>query len=247
MKREITVFAVLLVFLTTVGLSQVSSMPQYYYAVEGDQHAAWVAAESALDANGEPDSFLFSESAVRAIKKYQERQPLEEGACLHLGEFYAPEVVDVGDGDHHKYLARDFATTAKSVDWMFEGVVTGSTHGFNGPIPVTLFQVQTEEILKGPRDKHGQYFFLFPVAEFSVGNLKLCKTDQRYPALPEIGDRVILMAHLHLRNSREFLWIHDNIIVLKQDGTVSLPKKFSHLWSHQVEIHSSRGAGERMF
>ena len=218
-------FALLLVHVPPGVLAQEASMPQYYYAFEGDPHAAWVAADSALDAKGEPDSALFSESAVWSIKRYRERQK-SEGACVQLGKVYIPDQIELDDKDGYNYLTDDFASTVKAVDWIFEGIITGSTPGFNGPIPGTLLRVRHENTLKGTEEKTGQYYFFVPVAEFTVGDLRLCKTDQSYPEVPEIGDRVILMAYLHLLNSRSFLWIQDKFIVVKRNGSMSFPEIF---------------------
>jgi hypothetical protein len=70
---------------------------------------------------------------------------------------------------------------------------TDFRYGFKGTTPGRLVRLEPLELLKGNEALLDEYFVFYPVGTFQVGDHKICKTDYRYPAVPEPGDEVVLL------------------------------------------------------
>jgi hypothetical protein len=189
----------------------------------GTPYPAWVAADRVLTPSGEVDPALFSVSD-RFIISGALQQPPREG-CIRWGHEQEVEEITVGS---KKAVRQNLASTAKSAGWVFSATVTARATGFNSSVPGTLLEVVPEETFKGPRDRAGIHYVFFPVGTFSLGRVTICKTDERYPALPEVGERVLLFIDLFWRNEGRFLWTgyDTGIITITRNGEISLPKRY---------------------
>jgi hypothetical protein len=187
----------------------------------GNKYPAWVAAERVLTPSGEVDPSIFSLSDQVIIGQLLHRAA--QDGCIQVGREQADESTGPERRDR-----QTVASMAKSAGWVFRARVTARATGFNGGVPGTLLEIVPEETLKGPSDRSGAHYIFVPVGTFSVGGKKICKTDERYPALPEAGDRVLLFVDLFWRNEGRFLWAggDSGIITIRKEGLVSLPKRY---------------------
>lgn len=189
----------------------------------GTPYPAWVAADQVLTPSGEVDPSLFSLADQFIIKGYLQLPPRE--GCIRLGQEQELEEVRVGP---QKAVRQSLASTARSAGWVFSATVTDRAPGFSGSTPGTLLEVVPQETLKGPQSRGGAHYIFIPVGTFSVGETKICKTDDRYAALPEIGERVLLFIDLFWRNQGQFLWAggDSGIITINKKGVTSLPRRY---------------------
>ena len=153
-------------------------------SIPGTRYPDWVAAERVLTPAGEIDASLLGLSSRLIIGKYL-RRPADKD-CIRWGPGPALESIMSGTPKDRKTLT----SAVKSADWVFRAAVTGSAHGFNGSTPGTLLEIIPEETLKGPRDRAGAHYIFVPVGKFSVGGKRICKTDDRYARLPEVGEHM---------------------------------------------------------
>lgn len=189
----------------------------------GTPFPAWVAADRALAPSGEIDPSLFSPSDRLIIGQYLQKPPRE--GCIRLGHEEQFEDLRVGP---QRAVRQNLASAAKSAGWVFSATATARAPGFNGSVPGTLVEIVPEETFKGPLDRRGVHYIFFPIGTFSLGETKICKTDDRYAALPEVGERVLLFIDLFWRNEGSFLWTggDSGIITINRKGIASLPQRY---------------------
>ena len=187
----------------------------------GRPYPAWVAADRVLTPSGEIDPVLFSPSERSIINRYLQH-PQREG-CIQLG---AEEIEETTIGSREP-SRQNLASMARTADWLFSAIVKARAPGFSSSTPGTLLEIAPEETFKGPRNRGGLHYIFMPVGTFTLDGTKICKTDERYAALPEVGDRVFLFIDLFWRNKGPFLWAGgDSGIVTIKEGSLSLPKRY---------------------
>jgi hypothetical protein len=217
--------ACFLFWLTLSGQPAISGeIPEALYIPEAEStYPAWVAADRALTPSGEVDPSLFSPADQSIISRYL-KLPAHEG-CIRLGQEEEPEGVRVGP---KAAVRQNLASTVKSAGWVFSAKVTARAPGFSGSTPGTLLEIVPEETFKGPRDQDGVYYIFVPVGTFSVNGIRICKTDQRYAILPDVGERTFLFIDLFWRNKGRFLWTggDSGIVTINTKGSVSLPQRY---------------------
>jgi hypothetical protein len=219
--RVLTCF--LLWFLLSV-LPLSAEIPNVLYIPETESpYPAWVRADEVLTPSGEFNASLFSPGA-RSIIQGRLQLPPRDG-CIWWGQEDEEEGVQVGPD---KPARKNLATTARIAGWVFRAKVTARALGFNGSTPGTLLEVLPEETFKGPRDRNGIHYIFFPVGTFWIGETKICKADERYPTLPEIGEHVVLFIDLFWRNESSFLWTggDSGIVTISAKGRASLPQRY---------------------
>jgi len=222
--RKLTCF--LFWVLLSGSTAVLAEIPQVFYiphfSKELNPYPAFAAAERVLTPSGEVNSALFSLGDRSIISGYL-RVPPRDG-CIRLAQERILETVGPERTDR-----QSLADMAKGgAGWVFSARITARAPGFNGSNPGTLLEVVPEEIFKGPRDRGGAHYVFVPIGTFSVGGKKICKTDERYAALPEVGDRVLLFIDLNWLNQGRFLWTGEDsgIITISREGVVSLPKRY---------------------
>lgn len=191
----------------------------------------WVSEQIVLDQTGGFDKRYFTAPEIVALKSILEIPA--EGPCIPDGIHFIDRV-----------NPPDRTTLSKAVRSSSQVVlakITGEAAGFRGAEPGTLFGVSVEKVFRGVSSRP-EYYFFFPVGTVHVGKLTVCKTDPRYPALPKVGDEVILMAPLPPDEASGFLelWNAEGVITLSQDGKVDaseiLAKSLSTLMSRDELI-----------
>lgn len=194
MKISLLVAAVVLTSLllsdgTGHAAGSSGAIPPYIASRFGStSYPAWVSADSVVDQQGK----LILNSLPLSIKSVVAAQ-LEDGTYKKSGcvQFGAVNFDRAGPVKSHASL-RDL--TENSVGIVL-GTVTAIDHGFSLFGPTSLLEIQAEK-LKRTRDfAESEYlYFQYPVAEFEVGGYRFCKTDSRWPAVPQIGDRLLIFS-----------------------------------------------------
>lgn len=213
---------VLFWFIVSVQPARSGEIPELLHIENaGTRYPAWVAANRVLTGSGEVDPALFSPADQHIISESLQLPPRE--GCIRWGHEQELETVGPETGKR-----KNLASTAKNAGWVFSATVRSSAPGFNGSVPGTLLEVVPDETFKGPRDRTRPHYIFFPVGTFSLGRVTICKTDDRYPRLPEVGERVLLFIDLFWRNEGRFLWTGDDtgIVTITRSGEISLPKRY---------------------
>jgi hypothetical protein len=218
--RRLTCFLIWLILSTQIAIS--GEIPEILYISEAETpYPAWVVADRVLTPSGEVDPDLFSVADQVIISKTLKLPP--RGGCIRWGR--TKELETVGP---RRSARQNLASTAKSAEWIFSATVTARAPGFNGSEPGTLLEIFPEEIFKGPRNRRGAHYIFVPIGEFSIGKHKICKTDERYAAFPELGARVVLFLDPFWQNEGHFLWTGEDsgIVTINEKGSISLPQRY---------------------
>ena len=211
----------------------------------------FVAAELAVTPSGAVAEDLFHFAARRTIQHALEtlRDPLG-GDCIPWGEAYHFGVVA-------PHLDSIIALVTHS-EPIVRGRVVGSRPGFSSSVPGQLLKIEVIEELKGDEGLSYGYVF-FPVVRMEVGDQTICKTDVRYPRVPEEGTEILVLAQgLREEAAEPFFRLPDNgtgIVVLSEGGDDrDLPEELReenpgkggrHVLREVRELlGSSRGSGE---
>lgn len=160
------------------------AMPQVLYSSNAaHSFATWVSASAALEPSGSFDERLFHPQIREKLDYHLSQEPSADG-CIPYGPVYFDLVG-----------APDWSTRQKvflNSELVVYGTVVGKEYGFKGSVPGQLLKLETKKVYKGDREHLPAYYVFFPVGEFQVEDLRICKTDNRYPPPPEIGDELIV-------------------------------------------------------
>ena len=122
----------------------------------------------------------------------------------------------------------EFVAIAKTI---VVGTVREREPGFLRGYPATAYWIETEEVLAGPRGKEGggypsEFGFILELGSFEFAGYKFCSPDFLTGPLPEIGDRLLLVARQTLWPTEDGdlpkLWPKDPAFVIERKGTPSL-------------------------
>lgn len=171
----------------------------------------WVGAPTAFDQSGTLKEELFHRASVSALKGILAR-PMLDG-CVKVEEVFY-EYVEMQPRDS---IDLAFSTA----DLVFHGKVTGLSVGFDTGYPATLVRIENLRLAKGSSPLKVAYF-AWPIAEFEVTGKKLCKTDSRYPAPPQLGDEIL--AFVKQTQPIDFPMLHleapGDIVILRANSEV---------------------------
>ncbi|HLX10958.1 MAG TPA: hypothetical protein VKY89_24140 [Thermoanaerobaculia bacterium] len=180
----------------------------------------WVDRSLVLNADGTVNTALIHPQGIREIQALR-RLP-REGGCTLVG----PTLQDIINLPPRDNLEE----ATQSSQLVILGKVTEKAYGVMVDEPGQLLRVEPEEILKGHPREVPAYFVFFPVGTFKLGDLTICKTDNRYPEPPAVGDQVILFSleWQPLDRHEPYLELEDGegIVTIHSSGAVSLPRRF---------------------
>lgn len=174
----------------------------------------WLGAAEVIDASGQVTDQL--PAHLRSTIESLIASPVP-GRCIEVTEYY------------DNYPALQGGTLAEAIDnseQVLTGVVTARAFGFELDEPGQLLRLDLEEVQKGSTAVDYFYFFV-PVGRFWAGPYEICKTDARFPVVPAVGDRIMLLVpgvrnpgEHYLRTSR------DASLIILREADVVLPKQF---------------------
>jgi len=145
----------------------------------------WVSAEMLISRN---DSLLLA-----AYPMIDQRWSAELAAALE----YPPEqCLEIGPGSYASYARLEtFSEAVTTAAAIIHGTVVGIAGGFHaGMHPGLLIQVEVQEWVKrksGYPETPYVYFY-YPVGDFRLGSIRICKKTPGWPDPPEVGDEVLL-------------------------------------------------------
>ena len=216
--------AALLLLLATTATSLFAGTPQSS-VLEGyrpmptqfegysNNEPQFVAADTLSDDSGKLDLSSLDGNASLTIESMLSHPSADKG-CLDYWTSYE----DVDDEP------RTLASALHKAPNVLIGTVTGSQPGFlDLTLPGTLLRVEIDEVLRGLYMEEA--FTFYPVGDFRIGEIDVCKKNPFYPQLPTPGEQVVLLFDkIGLHNV--ILVGGDGIVTLKKDGTVSLSRLF---------------------
>ncbi|MEM8962147.1 MAG: hypothetical protein AAGD38_11760 [Acidobacteriota bacterium] len=183
----------------------------------------WVALDVAVDPNGELNEDIYPLGPRITFKNRitftAERLTPVDG-CRQLGRVPNPDSA---------LKPGTLSAATREADRIARFLVTGSEVGLADiGNPGTLFRAELVEQIHGKLLDHNVYFFAFPVAELKIGGNLYCKTDERYPRLPEVGEEVVLLI------DELDLWVNQyirlasepQVIIFGHDDTIELAPQF---------------------
>lgn len=191
-------------------------MPETFFADAEEQHPSWVSAGRVLTSTGEVDASLFPAPFSEQLR-YVLNLPEKDG-CLRLREVLISRI--------DPPVREDISQAVRTADVVILAQVTGLAPGFRLTEAGHLVRVRPAEVLKGQEKVTlDEYYFFFPVGSFTVGEKRICKIDERYPSLPEVGQEVLLFAFGPA--TRPYLGIQDDggIVVLREDS-LDVPERY---------------------
>jgi hypothetical protein len=192
-----------------------NSLPTELRPSEAGAAAPWIPAENAFTLDGKPRNALITPDTARLLD-WLSKAPIRDG-CTQAG----PVFID-----------RAWATPATLAGAISEArvvlllKVVDRTHGFFMGIPGQLMHLTVEALLKGQSGGVTDYYLLYPVAQFDSGPFRVCKSDERYAAPPNPGDRLIyLQWAAHPSGDPRFLGVPDpkDVIPVTAAGQLILP------------------------
>jgi hypothetical protein len=197
--------------------SSAEEVPRLLYAEKG-QPATFVRLDAVFTPEGRIDPSLFSSSEADTIRAYM--QLPEEKGCVRLRGLIRDYV-----------NARPLSSTeeaSQKAKLILVGVVKAQAQGFSGSEAGTLLEIAPQEVLKGaPRKAESSNYVFFPIATFNLKGRSYCASNPDWPALPEVGDRLLVFIRNHSPSSNSYLPLLDgtDVIVLRSTG-VELPPRF---------------------
>ncbi|MCP4545505.1 MAG: hypothetical protein GY835_03430 [bacterium] len=204
------------------GIAEGDGIPPIIYPNWDDidrTYPRWVSAEAAIAPSGELNRDLFHPQNLILLDDFFATPIDPDLGCIPVAEEFVSWVNPPDRSTLHKAI--------QTSELVFVGEIVDRDFGFDHGIPGQMLGVVPREVLKG--ESLQEHYFFLPIGNLSVGRFKICKTDSRCPPkLPVVGDEVLLMVP-RIHDPREpLLWLvyPESIIVLKEDGSISLPDRF---------------------
>lgn len=187
---------------------------------------AWVAADALLTEDGglsiedlPTGSALLLQQALEAAQ--------ESGAdCIELG----PTYTDLRQGVVIPHDLDDLTANSLAI---LRGTVTARGGGFFAGRAGLLLEVEVSETLKrSERFWHGDRVWVYyPVGEFRLGEARICKSDPRWPAPPEVGDPILLFPQAAPYDNAGLTILPDSDgfeVLLEQGDGVFVPQRLAN-------------------
>lgn len=170
----------------------------------------WVSAEAAISTDGDVVTDLFHPHLHSRLQRYLETPTDPTEGCVPVGELIA-DPINPPDRSH-------LGGAVEHASVVLLGEVVARDFGFERGLPGQLLAVRPLHTYKGDASLDHYYFFI-PVGRFTAGPYTFCKTDNRYPKPPQLGDQVLIMAPTREENG-PYLNIEDakSLIVFNDQG-----------------------------
>lgn len=179
---------------TDSGVEEPPIPDALYSRTSGDP--LWIAADALLKENGKPDVQLIGSLSDNDSIQWILSQADQGNPCVKYGAISVdPPPLPPGQPPSYYLPARNLEEyAAKKAQAVLQGTVVAHEGGFYAGWPGLLLQIRIEERMK-PSERFwtGPYLYLYyPVGEFSLGSIRVCKTHDDWPPPPSVGDRVLL-------------------------------------------------------
>ena len=200
--------------------ARAEDIPSILWSRHDTSKAAWVSLERATLANGQIDWSLFGDLQSAILKRRVESH--NGGGCVSIGSLQKEPI------DSH--VAHDLKELAASSRGIYRGTVVASEMGFADGDPATLLAVRVDETIKPASEisTDGVLYVAYPVAEFSIDGVRICKSDERLAAVPKIGDDILVLPLSGPLNEEGSLIypFQQEVMVQRHDGALHIPGKW---------------------
>lgn len=207
-------------WMTSPALKAQEIPPVLWYGPH-EAKAAWVSLERSVFSNGRIDWSLFGDLQAAILKNRLENHKGSE--CISIG----PLRKDFMDSR----AAHDLQSLVEKSFGIIRGTVVDREVGFVDGDPATLLAVRVEENIKPSSEisSEGLLYVAYPVAEFTVDGVRICKSDPRLLAVPKEGDSILLLPLSRPLNAERNLIYPQSqeVIIEKRGGALDIPAKWA--------------------
>ncbi len=222
MPRKTITFLLLLV-LSAAWIANAEEVPSILWSQHDSAKAAWITPDRAT-VNGHIDWSLFGGLQAAVLQGAIERSKGAE--CISEGTL-RKEVVGAG-------VANSLAELARNSVAAFSGTLINRAAGFADGDPATLLQVRVDKVLKASpqfsvRNPGDLLYVAYPVAEFRVGNLKFCKSDDTLlREVPKVGDKILVFPMSGpLNDDQNMAYVYSQeLLVQGASGDLGVPPRW---------------------
>ncbi len=207
------------------------TLPEILYSSDPYlEYPIWISAAAAIDPSGKVHQKLFHAGAKNIINSYFVSKP--HGGCFSVEEHY-DALVDPPDRS-------SLGKAVEHSSFILVGRITAAAFGFHQSLPGQLLQVEPSEVLQGAA-LLDQYYIFYPAGTFAAGPHIICKTDRRYPRIPEIGDEVLLMIPETHSLTDPYLELGEasSIVVIGDNNAPDFPSSFKRSAAEASETKGS--------
>jgi hypothetical protein len=177
----------------------------------------WVEETKILDATGLPNRELLGDSTgtIQRILQTPERN-----GCHHEGAIS----VDYAGAPPRGSLTEAVRTARIAV----LAKITAKAPGMYGGIPGELFQIRPETETTHLLKSDDYYYFFIPIGSLRIGKELICKDDDAYGAVPEVGGEVFLFIGATVGLKRHLLYVYGpgDVVSVSRNGSLLLPPHF---------------------
>lgn len=197
-------------------------VPSILWSRHDPSKAAWVSLERATLPNGQIDWNLFGEMESFFLRRGLENH--KGTGCVSIGHLRKEIIGSRGANDLRSLVKNSFA--------IFQGTVVARGIGIADGNPATLLEVRVDETIKGSSEfsKEKTLYIAYPVAEFSVNGIRICKSDEFLAAVPpQVGDSVLVFPlSSPLNEDLNLIYPYSQeVIIQKREGALWLPAKWA--------------------
>jgi len=192
----------------------------------------WLSARAATGPNGDFRWELLDPSDRQMFQSYIERGSYEEIGCIGIERIFTSPL---NPPPHH--TLEDLVDHSVTI---VSGTVVGRKPGFLNGTPGYLLRLKVLDTFKtsaqiGPRDF---IYFFYPKGEFEAGGYRFCVVQPELPAVPWLGDRLLIMPlYPPLDESQSILRVRfDQIFIEKASGRFAVARR----WESQAAEHKLR-------
>lgn len=187
------------------GETSGEAIPETLYAQ--NERLQFVALERAVDPTGKVDRDLLRPGTADSL----ERQLAEEGkadGCIRISGRSSLDGTYPG--------LENLQASLHTSDNVLVGRVVGRRVGAIGPRFGTLLLIESEEVMVGAPSF--RFHIFFPKGEFRHQGKSYCVVNAKYPDVPEVEDRVLVMHQDQFHGSQIIGLGPNQLIVLPEDG-----------------------------
>jgi hypothetical protein len=145
----------------------------------------WVDRETAALPSGGLNTKLFSDFEAAQISRYLSSKTI--GGCIRI-QAHIEDYVNVSP-------ITTFSRLDDTSSFIVSGVVKSRSFGFYRGLPGQLIHIGDATVLRdeGAEKPRRDFFVFVPIADFTVAGVRICKTDDRYAQVPQLGERLVVL------------------------------------------------------
>ena len=190
-------------------------------------------------------TFLEASAVIGEGGKLKTDAPLRSSAERNLRDFLGQDRVNgcvVVREVYYDYInvprRSSVLSAVNSADFIVESRVVNKSYGFLDGVPGQLLRIRTVGVPKGSiASTTDPYYIFVPVADFTVNGVHFCKTDERYPEPPAIGDEVFVFGQNNFVAGQYINTIDEKgYLRALPNGTIVVPKSLETTGAGELSL-----------